>query len=289
MNEEIQGTVDSVMNTDVMGTPLRDLLTFEFLAGIAGSILGAIAILIIGFWLAGMVQKRVRRIGERNEQLDATLFNFLGSLARYAVLAFTFIFVLNTFGVQTTSIVAAVGAVGLAIGLALQGTLSNVAAGVMLIFFRPIKGGDFVEIGGQTGIVKEITLNYTELATLDNVQVIIPNAQVWGNTIVNFSAHDTRRAEWVFGVGYGANLAEAERIIRDTILADERVLDDPEPWLQVTTLGESSVDFTMRVWCNSADLWGLKTDMTRKVKEALDAGGIDIPFPTRTVMSVPAA
>ena len=276
--------MDEVLATDVMGMPLRDILSVNFLSDLLGSVLAAVAILIVGYWLAGRVGRQIKKLGLRRPELDDTLFNFLGSIARYTILGFTFLFVLNSFGIQTTSLIAAFGAVGLAIGLALQGTLSNVAAGVMLVFFRPIKMGDFVEVGGQSGTVKEITLNYTELATLDNVQVIIPNAQVWGNTITNYSIYDTRRAEWVFGVGYGANLAEAERIIRETILADDRVLDDPEPWIQVTNLGDSSVDFTMRVWVDAPDFWALRTDMTRAVKEALDAGGVDIPFPTRTVI-----
>ncbi|NRB03154.1 MAG: mechanosensitive ion channel, partial [Rhodobacteraceae bacterium] len=188
------------------------------------------------------------------------------------------------FGVQTTSIVAAVGAAGLAIGLALQGTLSNVAAGVMLIIFRPLKLGDFVDVGGKMGTVKNVTLNFTELASLGNVQIIIPNAQVWGNVIENYSVYPTRRAEWTFGVSYGADLKAADQIIRDVILSDPRAYDTPEPFIQVTNLGDSSVDFLVRVWCDAADLFQFQADMTRAVKEAFDAQGIDIPFPTRTIV-----
>jgi small conductance mechanosensitive channel len=203
---------------------------------------------------------------------------------RYVILGFTVLFVLNTFGVQTTSVVAIIGAAGLAIGLALQGTLSNVAAGVMLIMFRPVKIGDFVDIGGQMGTVRQINLNFTELADLSNVQVIVPNSKVWGNVITNYSVNKTRRAEWTFGVGYGVNLKEAENIIRDTIMADERSQSEPEPFIQVTNLGDSSVDFLVRVWCDAGVYFAYKADMTRQVKEALDAGGIDIPFPTRTMV-----
>ena len=179
---------------------------------------------------------------------------------------------------------AAVGAAGLAIGLALQGTLSNVAAGVMLIFFRPIKTGDFVEINGQMGTVKTITLNYTELASLGNFQIIVPNSEVWGSTIVNYSIYPTRRAEWTFGVGYGADLKQAETVIREIIMGDERTHETPEMFLQVNNLGDFSVDFLARAWCDSAVYFQYQADIKRKVKEALDSAGVDIPFPTRTII-----
>ncbi len=278
--------LQNLLNTELwQGKTLGDLLTLEFLASTAGSILGAIAILLVGWLFSAWLQRRVQNLGKKHRHLDEMLFDFLASILRYLVLGFTVLFVLNTFGVQTTSIVAVIGAAGLAIGLALQGTLSNVAAGVMLIMFRPIKIGDFVDIGGQMGTVKQINLNFTELADISNVQVIVPNAQVWGNVITNYSMNKTRRAEWSFGVGYGANLKAAEQIIRDTIMADPRAHADPEPFIQVTNLGESSVDFLVRVWCDAGDFFAFKADMTRQVKEALDVGGIDIPFPTRTLVN----
>jgi len=275
------------MNTPIWnGKSLADLLTLEFLVGIAGNVVSAIAILIIGFMIAGWLGRRVTSLGGRHRHLDDTLFKFLGNIIRYVVIGFAVLFVLNTFGIQTTSIVAVIGAAGLAIGLALQGTLSNVAAGVMIIFFRPIKIGDFVEVDGQMGTVKDVTLNFTELASVVNVQIIIPNAQVWGKTITNYSSYPTRRAEWKFGVGYGANLAQAERIIRDTIMADPRSHTDPEPFIQVNNLNASSVDFLVRVWCDRTEYFAYQADMKRAVKEALDAGGVDIPFPTRTIVNV---
>jgi small conductance mechanosensitive channel len=176
------------------------------------------------------------------------------------------------------------GAAGLAIGLALQGTLSNVAAGVMIIFFRPFKVGDFVEVNEQMGTVRDISLNNIELATIGNVQIIVPNSQVWANTITNYSAYPTRRAEWTFGVGYGANLATAEAVIRNTIMVDPRSHADPEPFIQVNNLNASSVDFLVRVWCSQPDYFNYQADMKRKVKEALDAAGVDIPFPTTTIV-----
>lgn len=283
--DEVQNTMDSMLTTEIwQGKSLADLLTLEFLASAAGSILGAIVILLLGWIVSAWLQRRVANLGRKNKHLDEMLFDFLASIVRYLVLGFTLLFVLNTFGVQTTSVVAVIGAAGLAIGLALQGTLSNVAAGVMLILFRPIKIGDFVEVADEMGTVKQINLNFTELADLSNVQVIVPNSEVWGNVITNYSTNDKRRAEWTFGVGYGANLKDAETIIRDTIMADPRAHADPAPFVQVTNLGDSSVDFLVRVWCNASDYFAFRADMTRQVKEALDAGGVDIPFPTRTMI-----
>ena len=277
------GFIDSVLSFNLNGTSIRDLLSVEVIVSVLGNVLAAIAILLAGYAIAGWLKRRIRNIGGKRPQLDTTLFNFLGNVARYVVLAFTFLFVLNTFGVQTTSIVAAIGAAGLAIGLALQGTLTNVAAGVMIIFFRPIKEGDFGEVNGQMGTVKEITLNFTELASIGNAQIIIPNSEVWGNTIVNYSVYATRRAEWTFGVGYGANLAEAERVIRDTVTGDERTLNDEGLFLQVNDLNASSVDFLCRAWVSADDYFAYQADIKRRVKEALDTAGVDIPFPTRTL------
>ncbi|APE42155.1 mechanosensitive ion channel protein MscS [Sulfitobacter alexandrii] len=273
------------LNTEIWnGRSISDVLTLEFLASTAGSILGAVVILLLGWIISSWLQSRVQKLGKSSRHLDDMLFEFLASIVRYVVLGFTILFVLNTFGVQTTSVVAVIGAAGLAIGLALQGTLSNVAAGVMLILFRPIKIGDFVEVAGKMGTVKQINLNFTELADLTNVHVIVPNSEVWGNVIDNYSVNPTRRAEWTFGVGYGANLKDAETIIRDTIMADSRAMEEPAPFIQVTNLNDSSVDFLVRVWCSAGDYFAFKADMTRNVKEALDAGGVDIPFPTRTIV-----
>ena len=279
--------MEGLLNTAIWdGRTVGDLLTLEFLASAVGNVLAAILIIVVGFVIGGWVRTRITHLGEKHKHLDETLFNFLGNIARYIVVGFAFLFVLNTFGVQTTSVIAVIGAAGLAIGLALQGTLSNVAAGVMIVFFRPIKIGDFVKVNDQMGTVKDITLNYTELAELSNVQIIIPNSEVWGNTIVNYSVYPTRRAEWTFGVSYGADLKLAEQTIRDTIMADPRAKAQPEPFIQVNNLGDFSVDFLVRVWCASADYFVFQADMKRKVKEALDAAGIEIPFPTRTVMQV---
>ncbi|MBY6155459.1 mechanosensitive ion channel family protein [Vannielia litorea] len=281
--------LNNLLNTPVGADKvLGDFLTIGFMASILGSVVTAILILIAGYIVAGWVKRRIVAIAENNPKLDDTLFHFLGNIVRWIILGFAFLIILNTFGVQTTSIIAAIGAAGLAVGLALQGTLSNVAGGVMIIVFRPFKMGDFVEIDGQMGTVKDITLNTTELADLSNVQVIVPNSDVWGNTIKNYSTNKTRRAEWTFGVGYGVNLAKAEQVIRDTIMADERSKTEPEPFFQVTNLGDSSVDFLVRVWVDASEYFAYKADITRKVKEALDEADIEIPFPCRTIYTVAA-
>ena len=278
-------SIERLIETPILGgRSLADMLTLEWLLAVTGEILGAVVILIVALWLSGFAARRIRRVAERNPRLDATLFAFLGNLARWAILALGLTTVLTSLGVQTASIIAAIGAAGLAIGLALQGTLSNLAAGVMIVVFRPFNVGQFVEVAGKMGTVKDISLFTTELADLSNVQHIVPNSEVWGRVITNYSAYPARRVEWLFGVSYGANLAEAERIIRETILSDPRARTDPEPFFQVTNLGDFSVDVMARVWCDAADFWAFKTDMTRAVKEALDAGGVEIPFPTRTVI-----
>ncbi len=277
--------IEQFLQTEIWNDrSLADMMTLEFIVSTTTSILTATAIILVAFLVSAWVASRIRRLSERHKRLDDTLFHFLSNMARYIILAFAAMFILNTFGVQTTSVVAVIGAAGLAIGLALQGTLSNVAAGVMIIMFRPIKLGDFVVINDKMGTVKDISLNFTELAAVGNFQIIVPNSEVWGNTIINYSVYPTRRAEWEFGVGYGANLADAERIIRDTIMADERSHAEPEPFVQVNNLNSSSVDFLVRVWCDSKEYFQYQADMKRKVKEALDAGGIDIPFPTRTIV-----
>jgi len=187
--------------------------------------------------------------------------------------------VLGIFGIEATSIVAVLGAASLAIGLALQGTLSDLAAGVMLVVFRPYKLGQFVDIGGTSGTVRDLNLFTTELVTPDNVQIIVPNGQAWGAIITNYSAHDTRRVDLVFGIDYDDDAGKAMEIIERTASADSRVLADPAPWVRVTNLGDSSVDLTARIWCRAEDYWELKFELTRRVKEAFDAGGISIPYP----------
>lgn len=239
----------------------------------------ALLVLILGWILAAWAGRVVRTRLNSVPQMDPTLGNFLGSMAKWVVLLIVFVTVLSIFGVQATSLVAILGAASLAIGLALQGTLSDLAAGFMLILFRPYKIGEFVDIGGTSGTVKDLNLFITELVTPDNVQIIVPNGQAWGAIITNFSAHETRRVDLLFGIDYGDSSDAAMQIIFDVARADPRVHDDPAPWAKVTNLGDSSVDITVRIWCDAADYWELKFDMTKAVKEAFDAKGISIPYP----------
>ncbi|MCE8547781.1 mechanosensitive ion channel [Ruegeria pomeroyi] len=239
----------------------------------------ALVVLILGWTVAGMIAGLVRRRINATPQIDPTLGNFTASLVRWAILAMVLVAVLGIFGIEATSIVAVLGAASLAIGLALQGSLSDLAAGVMLVVFRPYKLGQFVDIGGTSGTVRDLNLFTTELVTPDNVQIIVPNGQAWGAIITNYSAHDTRRVDLTFGIDYGDDAGKAMEIVERTARADNRVLADPAPWVRVTNLGDSSVDLTARIWCRAEDYWELKFELTRRVKEAFDAGGISIPYP----------
>ncbi len=239
----------------------------------------AVIVLIIGWFLADFLSGMVRKKVVSHERIDDTIGGFASSIVRWLVLLVTIIAILQMFGVEATSLVAVLGASTLAIGLALQGTLSDIAAGVMLIIFRPYKIGQFVDIGGTSGTVKDLNIFVTELVTPDNVQIIMPNGKAWGAVVTNFSAHDTRRLDITYGIDYGDDADKAIQIILDVANADERVQKDPEPWVRVTNLGDSSVDLGVRLWCNAGDYWELKFHMLKTVKEAFDAGGISIPYP----------
>ncbi len=239
----------------------------------------ALVVLVVGWMVANSVSGLVQRKVNASENIDQTLGNFVASIVRWVILLILLVAVLGIFGIEATSLVAMLGAATLAIGLALQGTLSDLAAGFMLILFRPYKIGQYVDIGGTAGTVVDVNLFVTELSTPDNVQIIMPNGQAWGSVITNFSHHATRRVDLVFGIDYGDDADKAMTIILEQAKADSRVLADPEPWVRVTNLGDSSVDLTARIWCEAADYWDLKFAMTKGVKEAFDAGGISIPYP----------
>lgn len=247
------------------------------------SMIGALLVLIIGLWLAGRARVWTIRALGRAPTVDDMLKNFLGGIVKYLIIIATLLAVLGEFGVETTSLLAVLGAAGLAVGLALQGTLSNVAAGVMLLLFRPFKVGNFVEVAGKSGTVKDLGLFTTELATPDNVQIVIPNGDVWGAAVTNYSFHATRRVDFTFGISYADDIDKAIGVIRRVIEADGRAHDDPEPLIAVQGLGDSSVDLVVRVWCDAGDYWPLKFDLTKAVKEAFDREGVSIPFPTRTI------
>lgn len=239
----------------------------------------ALAVLVVGWMVAGSVGGFVRRRMLKAKNMDPTLAGFVSSLVKWVILLATLIAVLELFGVKATSLVAVLGAATLAIGLALQGTLSDLAAGVMLVLFRPYRVGQFVDIDGTSGTVKDLNLFVTELATPDNVQIIMPNGKAWGAVITNFSAHDVRRVDLTFNIDYSDNADQAMAIILETIAADACAHKDPAPWARVVNLGDSSVDLGVRIWCDASDYWELKFAMTKAVKEAFDAGGISIPYP----------
>ena len=243
----------------------------------------ALAILALGWWLAGRVQNLILRALGRLPRVDATLKPFLSSLARYTIIAITLVAVLARLGVQTTSIIAVLGAAGLAIGLALQGTLQNIAAGIMLLLLRPFKVGDYIDAGGIAGTVDQIGLFTTDMTTYDGLYRSVPNASLWNTSILNYSRLPTRRMDVPVGIAYEDDVEEALTLLLKHLKEDTRVLTDPEPQVLVTGLGDSAVDLTLRCWVNRTDFWPLKFELNKKAKLWLDAAGISIPFPQRDV------
>ncbi len=248
------------------------------------SALGALAVLVVGLWVAGRIKGLAKRAMKRSARIDDTLSGFLSSLIYYGLVALVVITTLGVFGVPTTSFAAVIGAAGLAIGLALQGTLGNVASGAMILGLRPFNVGDFVETAGESGRVKSITLFTTELATIDNKLVIIPNGKVWDEPITNYTAHGERRVDLVFGIAYSADIDKAFDAIRSIIAKDDRIRADPEPTIAVDSLGDSSVNILCRVWVATDNFFPVKWALTKAVKERFDEAGVGIPFPTRTVI-----
>ncbi|MCL1065809.1 mechanosensitive ion channel [Shewanella olleyana] len=248
------------------------------------NVLLAALILIVGLYIANKASSIINKIGESYDKLDNTLFRFLGSVAKYIILAFVAIAVLNRFGVQTASIVALLGAAGLAVGLALQGTLSNLAAGVMLLLFRPYKVGDFISAADRFGNVQEIDLFTTILKTFDNQHIIVPNSQIWGAQIVNHSFHDIRGVDMHFGVAYKENTDEVRKVIDAVLAAHPHILKDPAPFVEVETLNDSSVDFLVRPFCHGELYFAILYSVPEQIKKALDEAGIEIPFPHRKLI-----
>ena len=214
---------------------------------------------------------------------DPSIISFVGSLTYMIILTFAVIAALAKFGIQTASFVAVLGAAGFAIGFALQGSLANFAAGVLILVLRPFKMGDYIMGAGEAGAVKEISLFTTVLATPDNVKIMVPNGKLFGNVIKNVSAYDTRRVELVVGIGYSSDIQKAFDVITGLIKEGCRILSDPAPQIAVSELADSCVNLVVRAWVNSSDFWPVKFDLTRNIKESFDTNGIDIPFPQRTV------
>lgn len=258
----------------------------DFLADYGARILFAVAIFAIGRWVVGLVSRMVRRLMDRHK-IDPVLTQFTGSMIYFGLLSMVVLASLEKLGIQTTSFVALIGAAGLAVGLALQGSLSNFAAGVLIIIFRPFKLGDYIEGGGTAGVVKEISILTTVLATPDNKKIIVPNSAVMGGNITNYSAHETRRLDLVFGVSYSDDLPKVKRILEELVAADSRCLKDPEPTVGVLALADSSINFAVRPWVRTGDYWSVFFDMNLKVKQRFDAEGISIPFPQRDVHLYP--
>ena len=268
--------------TSSQAQEIYDLLT-EMAITYGMSVIYAILILIVGFWFATRAKNLVVRGMRKSGKIDETIVLFAGSMVRYGVIIFTVMAVLDQFGVETTSLVALLGAAGLAIGFALQGTLSNVAAGVMLLFFRPFKVGQYVDIGGTAGTVKGIGLFTTIMDTGDNVHIIVPNANIWGSSIKNFSHNRTRRINLLIGIGYGDDIDKAIKVVLATIKAEKMALDNPEPVAAVADLGGSSVDLVVRAWCKNGDYWVARWALIKAIKENFDKEGIEIPYPQTVI------
>jgi small conductance mechanosensitive channel len=254
----------------------------EYATAYGLQIIGAIVLFIVGRIVISILVGGLRRLLVRSKT-DETLVKFLVSLTKIGLLAFLVIAIINMLGVQTTSFVAVIGAAGLAVGFALQGSLSNFASGVMIIIFRPFKAGDYVEAGGTSGSVQEVRIFSTIMKTPDNKLVIIPNSKISGDSITNYSAMETRRVDMVFGIGYGDDIKKAKETLERILREDSRILKDPAPVVAVSELADSSVNFVVRPWVNTADYWGVYFDITEKVKLTFDQEGISIPFPQQDV------
>ncbi|NIB39277.1 mechanosensitive ion channel [Pseudomaricurvus alkylphenolicus] len=263
------------MDTNVDG--IMDLVT-----SYAIKIALAVVVYIVGKWLANLIADTMEKTMSA-KNVDATVARFTRNISYYALLTMVIIAAMGQLGVQTASFVAVIGAAGLAIGFALQGSLANFAAGVLLILFRPFKAGDFIEAGGASGVVKEISIFSTILTTGDNKLIVIANNAVMGGNIVNYSALPTRRVDMVVGVGYSADLALVKKTLQELVEADERILKDPAATIAVSELADSSVNFVLRPWVNTPDYWGVFFDLNEKIKIRFDELGIEIPFPQMDV------
>jgi small conductance mechanosensitive channel len=266
-----------------MDTAGQQIVFFVTTYGI--KIIGAIVILVLGRIAAGIGRSIVGRVLEKARS-DPAIISFVRHLTYILILVFAVLAALAKFGIQTASFVAILGAAGFAVGFALQGSLANFAAGVLILVLRPFKLGDYIMGAGQAGTVKAISLFTTELSTPDNVKILVPNGKLFGDVITNWSVYDTRRVDLVVGIGYDSDIQKAYEVVDGLIKDDNRILTDPAPQIAVSELADSSVNFVVRPWVNRADYWNVKFDLTRKIKEAFDANGIEIPFPQRVVHMV---
>ena len=267
-----------------MGIDWAELWNQMQTTGVSFLIDAAIALVIffVGRIIAKLISNGMRKV-MRAQEVDKILESFVGNLTYWALLAFVIIAAISQVGIQTTSLIAVMGAAGLAIGLALQGSLANFAAGVLIVMFRPYRVGDFVEAAGIAGVVVQVQILTTVLKTGDNKQIVVPNGQIMGSIITNYSANDTRRVDMVVGVSYDDDIDKVRSTIKDIIDADDRILKDPECLIAVAELADSSVNFNVRPWVNASDYWGVKFDFTEAVKKRFDKEGISFPFPQQDV------
>ena len=267
--------------------PTIDVMQYKdqiiaWLAANGVQLLTAIIILLVGNWVARRMGRGVTG-GMEKRGMDVLLARFVGNVVYYALLAVVFVAALGQIGVDTTSLLAVVGTLGLAIGLAVKDNLANFASGVVLILTRPFTVGDYITVAGVAGTVKNVTLGVTVLATPDNQKIIVPNTKITGEIIQNTTANDTRRVDLVVGIGYGDDIAKAKDVVRSIITADDRILDDPAPVIAVLELADSSVNLVVRPWVKTTDYWNVHFDLTERIKLALDENNISIPFPQRDV------
>lgn len=254
----------------------------EFLVNFGPKVLGAIVVLIIGLWIIGRITRVLKKTFEKRE-MDPSLRGFLSSMISVLLKVLLVISVMSMVGIAVTSFIAILGAAGLAIGLALSGTLQNFAGGVILLIFKPFKVGDFITAEGHSGTVEDIQIFVTYLKTPQNVTIIIPNSGLATNSLTNYSAKPVRRVDWSFGIAYGDSFDKAKEVILKLIQEDERILKDPEPFIALGELADSSVNITVRAWVNSGDFWGVFFDMNEKVYKTFEKEGINIPFPQMDV------
>jgi len=268
------------MDANTMNAILQRIWELVTIYGI--KILAAVVIFIVGRWISKGFSRLTRRVMKKRN-LDLTLVTFGSNLVYFLLLAFFIIAALGQLGIQTASFVAIIGAAGLAVGLALQGSLANFAAGFLLIIFRPFKVGDYIEGAGMAGTVEEIQIFTTIMKSPDNKTIIVPNAKLTGDNIVNWSAKGTRRVDMVMGIGYDDDIDKARRIMEEVINNDTRILKEPAYKIAVVELADSSVNFVVRPWVNASDYWDVHFDLTETFKKRFDAEGISIPYPQRDV------
>jgi small conductance mechanosensitive channel len=242
----------------------------------------ALAIFFVGKFIIGLVMRALQKVMQKQDVED-TLETFVTNLVRSALMIVLVIATIGALGIETTSFIAIFGAAGLAVGLALQGSLSNFASGVLIVLFRPYRVGDFIEAAGIAGVVEQVQILTTIMKTGDNKQIIVPNSQIMDSIITNYSANDTRRVDMVVGVSYDDDLDKVRETIKELIAADDRILDEPAPKIAVSELADSSVNFVVRPWVNSADYWGVMFDLTEAIKKRFDKEGISFPFPQQDV------